>query len=274
MRWSRLIPVLEGFVHYANPLHIAWRRAFARNGLMTISDRETGVSVAAAVASYQIFGETWYNHDYDVPACPLRPQDSVIDIGANQGFFSCYAASKGARVWAFEPFPESCLRLRANVERNGFSSCVTIAQAAVSAAPGKATMWCTGFTGGGANTIFETFAIASGLDFKGTMQVDTVTIDAILAAIPGRIRLCKMDCEGSEYDIIRGLPDPSRIDSFAMEFHPGVYRLRDLVAIMTAWGTHQIGFSKTACVLYAVRNEILSEYADSRWLAAPAGHQP
>src|ERR1035438_5642821 len=99
MRLSRLIPVLDGFVHYGNPIYIAFKRVFAENGLMRISDRQTGVTVTAAVKSYQMFGETWYNHDYDVPGCALRPHDSVIDIGANQGFFSCYAASKGARVY-------------------------------------------------------------------------------------------------------------------------------------------------------------------------------
>jgi FkbM family methyltransferase len=230
---------------------------------MTISDRETRVTVAAEVKSYQMFGETWYNHDYDVPSCPLRANDSVIDIGANQGFFSCYAASKDARVWAFEPFPQSCNRLRANVERNGFSSCVTISETAVSSVAGKATLLCSDFLGGGANTVVEAHARSLGKDsFKKTVEIDVVSIDAVLADIPGRVRLCKMDCEGSEYNVVCGISDPSRIDSFALEFHPGAYRLGDLVAAMTAWGTHQVSFSKTAYVIYAVRNEILTEYAD------------
>jgi FkbM family methyltransferase len=262
-RLSRLIPIIEGLVHYANPLHIAQRRLFARDGLMTISDRATRVTVGAGVESYQMFGETWYNHDYDVPSCPLRANDSVIDIGANQGFFSCYAASKDARVWAFEPFSQSCNRLRANVERNGFSSCVKISQTAVSAGAGKAVLLCSDFLGGGVNTVIEAHARALGQDFKETVEIDVVSIDSVIADIPGRIRLCKMDCEGSEYNIIRGISDPARIDSFALEFHPGAYRLGDLVAAMTAWGTHQISFSNKAYVLYAVRNDVLSEYADS-----------
>jgi FkbM family methyltransferase len=230
---------------------------------MTISDRETRVTVGAEVKSYQMFGETWYNHDYDVPSCPLRANDSVIDIGANQGFFSCYAASKDARVWAFEPFPKSCSRLRANVERNGFSSSVTISQTAVSAVAGKATLLCSDFLGGGANTVVEAHARTLAMDFKETVEVDVVSIDAVIAEIPGRIRLCKMDCEGSEYSIIRGISDPSRIDSFALEFHPGAYRLGDLIEAITAWGTHQISFSRTAYIIYAVRTQILSEFADS-----------
>jgi FkbM family methyltransferase len=262
-RLSRLIPIIEGFAHYANPLHIAQRRLFAREGLMTISDRNTGVTVKAEVRSYQMFGETWYNHDYDVPSCPLRPEDSVIDIGANQGFFSCYAASQRAHVWAFEPSPQSCSRLRTNVERNGFSSRVTISETAVSAMAGKATLLCSDFLGGGANTVVEAHARTLGKDFKETVEVDVLSIDAVIAGIPGRIRLCKMDCEGSELNIVRGISDPSRIDSLALEFHPGAYRLGDLVQAVAAWGTHQVSFSKTAYVMYAVRTQVLSEYADS-----------
>jgi FkbM family methyltransferase len=260
----RLSSLINGLVRCGNPLHVALSRKFRKNGLMTISDRRSGVTLEAAVQSYGLFRETWYYHDYDVPACPLRPNDSVIDIGANQGFFSCYAASKGAHVHAFEPFPESCMRLRSNVERNGFSSHVTISQLAVSAVSSKATLRCSDFLGGGANTIVESHANAlakeRGVEFKQTIEIETVSMDAILSRIPGRIRLCKLDCEGSEFDLILSISDPSRIDSIAMEFHLRSYLLRDLIGIIAKWGTHQISFAKSGYILYAVRNEILSEY--------------
>lgn len=261
----RLSQLVNGLAHYGNPLQIAFKRKFARNGLMTISDRKTGVTVGAAVKSYRMFGETWYDHDYDAPACPLRANDTVLDIGANQGFFSCYAASKGAFVYAFEPTPLSCMRLRSNVELNGLSSRVSISQAAVSTVSGKATLRCCDYLGGGANTIAEAHAsVVSkevGADYKETIEVETITLDAVLADIPGRVRLCKIDCEGSEFDLIRAICDPSRFDSIAMEFHPRAYPLQDLVAIMTKWSTHQISFSPSKYILYAVRNEVLFEYA-------------
>jgi hypothetical protein len=97
-------------------------------------------------------------------------------------------------------------------------------------------------------------------DYQQTIEIETITMDDALSTIPGPIRLCKMDCEGSEFDLIRNLSDPSRIDSLAMEFHPGAYSLRDWIEIMTGWGTHQLSFSKRAYVLYAVRNEILAEH--------------
>ena len=53
--------------------------------------------------------------DYDVPRMQIRPNDIVVDIGANQGVFTCYAAYHGARVYAFEPFPQSFETLQENV---------------------------------------------------------------------------------------------------------------------------------------------------------------
>jgi FkbM family methyltransferase len=261
--WSRLVPVVQGFANYGNPFRIAIKRKFTGNGLMTITDRSTGVTVDAAINSYQMFGETWYNRDYDVPGCPLRKDDTAIDIGANQGFFSCYAASKGARVHAFEPFPENCRRLRANVDHNGFSSRTVIRQAAVSGDSGTATLLCSDFLGGGGNTLIEAHAKGNNHDIKQSIQVEKVSISDVLNQIQGQIRLCKMDCEGSEIDIVRTLSSPDRIDSFAVEFHPQAYPIRELIGTMRAWGTHQVSFSKTAAVIYAVRNEILFQYGES-----------
>jgi FkbM family methyltransferase len=231
---------------------------------MTIADRRTGVKVIAAVRSSHMFGETWHTHDYDVPGCPLRPGDSVIDIGANQGFFSCYAALQGATVHAFEPFPESFERLKQNVARNGFSSSVKPLQAAVSSTSGKTRFWISDYQGGGANTIVETFLPSIRKDVRGEIDVDTVGINSVLDEFPGAIRLCKIDCEGAELEILKSLSNPSRIDSFAIEYHASAYRLRDLVDTIVNWGTHQVSFARTANMLYLVRNPLLLEYADSR----------
>ena len=262
MPLNRIIELLNGLVRYGNPVHVVLKRTFCKTGLMTISDRRTGVRVSAAVKSSHMFGETWYSRDYDVPGCPLRPGDFVIDIGANQGFFSCYAASKGAKVYAYEPFPESFARLQDNIERNGFSSQVELSQAAVASWAERELLWCSDYLGGGGNTIVAAQVASIPENILKKIEVDTIGIDSVLDGLPGRIRLCKIDCEGAEYRILASLSDPSKVDSFAVEYHPGAYCLHDLVAILINWGTHQISFGKTSHMLYAVRNSILTEYAD------------
>ena len=260
---KRMVPIIEGIVNYGNPGRIALSRVLPGNGIMNIRDRETGVSVLATVPSYQMFGETWYSRDYDVPACPVKAGHVVIDVGANQGFFSCYAASKGAKVQAFEPFPDNCNRLRKNVHSNGFSSLVEISQKAVTAETGRAKLLCSSFLGGGANTIMESHARALGKDFSNIIEVETISIDCVLNKIDGRVRLCKIDCEGAEWEILARISDPTKVNSFAIEFHPGAYNLRKLVQGLMNWGTHQIGFATKAYILYAVHNEVLADYADA-----------
>jgi FkbM family methyltransferase len=208
-----------------------------------------------------MFAETWYDRDYDVPGCPIRPNDVVIDIGANQGFFACYAAHKGARVHAFEPAPDSCARLRENLQRNHLSQRVAVSQFGVFDSNATATLLCSDFLGGGANTIVRRHAEALGKNFYAQGEVQTVAINAILDEIPGQIRLCKIDCEGAEYEIIQSIANPSRIDSFAIEFHPKVYPLPELVKHMLGWGTHQISFSRTAYILYAVREKVVLDHS-------------
>lgn len=58
--------------------------------------------------------------------------DTVMDIGANIGGFTVQAARRGARVIAFEPFPENFEALERNVRRNaGGGGPTTLVQAAV-----------------------------------------------------------------------------------------------------------------------------------------------
>lgn len=40
---------------------------------------------------------------YETDNLKISNQDIIFDCGANLGLFSCYAASKGAKVYAFEP---------------------------------------------------------------------------------------------------------------------------------------------------------------------------
>ncbi len=262
----RLQSAVAGLVNYGNPLEIAFRRALAAGtDLMTITDRRTGISVLAAAGSYQMFGETWYKRDYDVPGCPLRAGDVVIDIGANQGFYTCYAAVQGATVYAYEPHPGSFERLKENVVRNHFGDLVLMSQQAVGASAGSATMRCFDELGGGLNSIVPSH-LPDAMP-NAVVDVDVLDPNSILRAIGKQVRICKLDCEGAELDIIKAIEDPAQIDAFAMEFHPQAYAVPAVVDVMRQWGTHQLSFSPQCYVLYAVANAVLDDYAAGGYLS-------
>jgi hypothetical protein len=84
---SQLVRLLESWRHYGNPVEILWQRM--RKSPMAefrVVDRRSGVVCRCRPAAHRMFGEVWFDRDYDVPGLTLRPGDTVLDIGGNQGF--------------------------------------------------------------------------------------------------------------------------------------------------------------------------------------------
>ena len=55
----------------------------------------------------------------------VKEGDVLFDIGANIGLYSVYAASKGAKVYAFEPHIINAAKLLLNTSLNTFKSSVS-----------------------------------------------------------------------------------------------------------------------------------------------------
>lgn len=243
----RLLFKLSRFwLHYRNPIHILVKRYFAKSGMMTIVDRQTGIHCNCTVTSYQMFGETWYNKDYDIPHFPIGPGDVVMDIGANQGFFTCYMASTGAKVYAFEPFENSFKTLKENVDSNQFSSDVIAKPWAIGEKNGFVELIYTDRMGGGMNTTQPEFIKNTHLEVLGKVQVPCFSLSQIIEDFNlTKIRLCKLDCEGAELEILKQIDkiDLSKIDAFVLEYHPA-YPLDDLMQLVLSWETHQVSFAE------------------------------
>jgi FkbM family methyltransferase len=265
---SRLITLFESWMHYGNPIEILWQRL--RQSSLTefcIVDRLSGVVCRCRPAAQRMFGEVWFDRDYDVPGLILRQGDLVLDIGGNQGFFACYAAWRGCDVLTFEPDAENVRLLRSNLEANGFTKRVKIVQTAVKATVGEVRLFRTDRLGGGMNTTIAQFAKQFGFDAQESVQVLAVDLpSAMKAEAIERVRLCKMDCEGAELEIVETLTaaEMERIDAFAVEFHRDAYSPDLLVAALERWGTHHVfpAASKSYChrdILYALSKKMVRE---------------
>lgn len=122
----------------------------------------------------------------------LRPGDVFVDVGANCGLFSLFAAKAvGASgcVLAIEPAPEMTRRLRFNVKANGFSN-ISVIEAAASSAEGRAAL----------HVRQDQYGLSS-LCHIGATGVD-VPMAPLLAIIQtarvARIDALKIDIEGYE----------------------------------------------------------------------------
>jgi FkbM family methyltransferase len=129
----------------------------------------------------------------------LRPGDIAVDIGANVGFltrrFAALVGRKG-RVFAFEPDPDVFEHLQFNTQR--FPQ-VALAQTAMSDNCGTSTLYLHPMSAM-SNSLVNAWQDARPL------TVHTSTFDAWAAnANPGRLRLIKIDVEGAEPLVLRGM---------------------------------------------------------------------
>lgn len=125
---------------------------------------------------------------------------TVFDVGANIGVFTLLQATQGARVYSFEPNPESYGRLLRNVTANKLSECVRLFPTALGDERVMGSLHVIGGgTTGGVVTPAKAGASVSGV------AVPITTLDEVVSTLPGlSIDLLKIDAEGSEAAILRG----------------------------------------------------------------------
>ncbi|MET0459454.1 MAG: FkbM family methyltransferase [Ilumatobacteraceae bacterium] len=185
-----------GIIRYVALCYVARALPFNTYGWSTaVLLNGTRCKVGLRSSEIYIFEEIYRYGIYDrLPAYVPSSGWNVVDLGANVGLFTLHAASKGARVFSFEPNPECFERLRSNVRLNDATSSVALFNEAVSdeAGRGQLTVERGGSTGG---------TVQRG----GEGGIRMTTLDHALAASPvEKIDLLKMDIEGAEVDALRG----------------------------------------------------------------------
>ena len=131
----------------------------------------------------------------------LRPGDVVVDIGANIGYFSLLAATcvgPTGQVLAFEPVPSIADMLTANVQRNNLP--VDVRRVVVGDVTGSSEI----FRSAGTNIGRSGTSGGAGRLSEGSVPVVRAA-DAIDKELWERIRFIKVDVEGDERRVLRGL---------------------------------------------------------------------
>lgn len=120
-------------------------------------------------------------------AARLGSSSLFVDVGANIGLYSIFAAERGAEVIAVEPSPSRAARLRENLDLNGYEA--EVLEVALTEEPGEVRM-TTGLDG--RNRITE--------DPSGD-STQTLTLDQVIGE---RDATVKIDVEGAEHLVLRG----------------------------------------------------------------------
>jgi FkbM family methyltransferase len=148
----------------------------------------------------------------------IKPGDTVVDMGANIGYFTMLAAravGPTGRVISFEPEPTNFRFLSRNIELNGFKN-VTAFQKAVSETNGTTELFICNYDSGHhtINQVGGVEALARGRAYEGiSVKIDTVRVDDVLKELDvGKVDVVKIDVEGAEALAFKGMPNLLRQD--------------------------------------------------------------
>jgi len=206
--------------------------------------------------------ETFKQGQYRRPGYELRATDTVIDIGANIGMFALWAEPQipHGRLICIEPNPRVLECLRLNISRNDLRN-VDIVPIALGAKDGTMELVChPGWEALAYNTAVDApwffNKSASGRTIRWLMQrlrrqthqtagsAPIVVSQRSLAGVMDEraiaaVNFLKIDCEGSEYEILRGMDADhwARIERIVIEYHEfGGRSHRELMDILRSNG--------------------------------------
>lgn len=194
-RARRLVQSPRAFANWVPVLRDMSRSAGVAPSLTFVARTGERISCpnvpGARVPVYEIFAEDCYRLTWFLG--PLLDQPiRVLDIGAHVGAFACRTATLAPRATftCVEASATTAEYLQRNVEANGIDERVHVRVAAVAAHAGSARL-----VDRGKGSALNAVTVTSGGD------IDAVTLDALVMEA-GSPDVVKIDCEGSEYDIV------------------------------------------------------------------------
>jgi FkbM family methyltransferase len=167
-----------------------------------------------------IIKEIFYHKFYSA-YFPFYKKCDIIDIGAHKGFFALYAAlnsSSDSRIICLEPSKSNYTQLIENKNLNGLKNVHAINKAVLSK-PGMETLHILSPAN---NSILSEYENVIKKSSQTTESIEVTTLSQIIEEFQlEKIDFLKMDCEGSEYDILYGLDSSvfAKIKVMSLEFH-------------------------------------------------------
>jgi FkbM family methyltransferase len=212
-------------------------------------------TVSDKIVIKEIFAE----NVYEVTEDSFNDTGVVIDIGANIGGFSIYAALHGAKkVYAFEPEEDNYRILCDNIKLNELEDIIVPIKVGIF--NDHATHKFT--PGQGASHIKSIKKVTPEnevlISKLGSQEIETITFAEMWDLIPEPYcDVMKMDIEGSEYFIFANQPKEllDKVKYLSMEFHIGTKKqFGDMVATLTqTFKVRTLGSYKVGGQLYCDR---------------------
>jgi FkbM family methyltransferase len=219
---------------------IATRRDFT-----TVTLRN-GLQIQASHELKWLMNQIFYKKVYTpTPELQIAPNDIVMDIGANCGIFTMFAASLTKNtIYSFEPSPDNFRLLENNVTTNGLKN-VVLCPVALDSEVRSAKFLLNNATHQENVLHYEHLDVEQlyppKIDEYDEITVPTTTLERVMEEHHiERVDFLKMDCQGAEGPIFSSTPKNIllRINKIAMEYHDHISPLKhnDLQKILEEAG--------------------------------------
>ncbi len=170
-----------------------------------------------------VTNEINYGYEYDFKNIKFKKGDIIIDIGANIGMVSIYLAKKFPflKIYAYEPVLQNYENFKMNIELNNIpKDTITLEHKAITKDSRLVNMSINTLNTGG-SSISDVISTGS-ITQECNCNIKSTTLDKIITKYKIKnIKLLKIDCEGSEYEILYNTK-PKTLEKIQMlrgEFH-------------------------------------------------------
>jgi len=250
---------LDGFEYIRQLYELGDFSFSSENGVIVAKGKDFTTEIHTAEELF-ILREICLSRDYNFQSCG---DVVVIDIGMNVGLASLFFASREdvEHVYGFEPFKPTYLQCLRNLEKNHKLSHKISASNFGLAHDHQTLEVDYDFEYKGQVGIHGTGLIRSSLKSvsKEKIKLEPIIpeIKKIIDLHPGMGVVCKIDCEGGEYDIFRlfsehGIPEAIKV--IMMEWHQkGPERLLDTLRLNNFRSVATYAYRQDVGMIYAFR---------------------
>jgi FkbM family methyltransferase len=187
---------------------------------------------------------------YDFYSSFIKKNDLCFDIGANYGNRSEVFLKLGAKVVAFEPQPRPLKFLKRK-----FKNLIAIEDKALGTNPGKSILFISSastLTSMSEEWISEVknnrFSKAH---WNDKIEVDVTTLDEMITKY-GKPGFCKIDVEGFELEVLKGLSQRVEMISFEFTIPEFVDKAIDCVNYLNSLGKIVCNYSPGETLIFAL----------------------
>ncbi len=168
-------------------------------------------------AAYYICKEIFKGH-YDIKNLNISKNDVMIDIGAHVGMISILYAKlyPELTIYAFEPMPRNYKTLIKNIELNNVTNVIPHNLAITK--DGRDISMVIGLNNtGGATQCLNNIHLGENHE---NAEVSSLTLNEVFERYKvSTCKVLKVDCEGSEYEILLNTNVLSSVENIIGEFH-------------------------------------------------------